>query len=104
MVSSAVAFMSWAGSTATAVAPYVGMATATSEHIQGNIDRADKANMRAKEEEQIGIAKDKALTQRKQMIDKQRVQLLGAGDGKYTTNRTVGVTRIPKAGDMETLG
>lgn len=72
----------------------------------GSMYEADKQRTEARKEEKEAIAgaKVEALEDRKTMINKQRMQLMGAGDEKYTTKRTVGVKKPIPTGEEEVLG
>ena len=72
----------------------------------GSMYEADKqrTEARAEEKEAITEAKAEALSERKTMINKQRTQLMGAGDEKYTTKRTVGVKKPMPTQEDEVLG
>lgn len=76
---------------ATAISPVV--TTAAALYGLGSAIEADKQRGESARKEGEAIAQQKAtaLNQRKNMIDKQRIQLMGEGDGKYKTRRNVGI-------------
>ena len=96
MVAGTLAFLA---STATAIAPTVGVASS----LYGLGSAIDADNQKTNEANKIKKANAEALVKRKNVIDKQRMQLLGAGDGKYTTSRATGV-KNPLAPSGEILG
>ena len=88
---------SYAIANAGAIATLTGTGLAVNNAIyQADADKAE----RTREGNAISEQKETALTQRKSLIDKQRLQLMGAGDGKFKTKRTVGMG----TGDVEVLG
>jgi hypothetical protein len=72
----------------------------------GSAIEADKQAgiQRDKETKMIKEEKKKQLGVRKQMIDKQRLQLLGAGDGKYNTMRPGSTGTTPTGTNGVVLG